>query len=306
MTPSLKTMRYFVCALRHGNIAKAAAELNIAASAVAAALDQVEAHFGLSLTVRQRSRGIAPTASGQTIAQKFQRVLDEYDAVLVEGADLQQSLSGTLRIGYYAPIAPAFLPGLLKSAGLASADVTLHLDACDNEAAQSGLLTGAYDAVLFVSNGARPAMEYTPLVDASAYCLMPKDHELARRATVTLKHIADQPIIALNRPFATEYYRQLFTMRGVSPTVIAHASSTEMVRSLVGAGLGCAVLNMVPLTDITYAGDRVVAVPIEDDLPALNLAIGYAKTAPRRLVRCFVEACEAHFVVPGPMRCIVA
>ena len=305
MTLSLKTMRYYVTALRHGNIAKAAAELNIAASAVAAAIDQVEAHFGLALTVRQRSRGISATTSGQTIAQKFQRVLDEYEAVLTEGADLKQSLSGTLRVGYYAPIAPAFLPNVLKTAGFVAGDVTLHLEACDNDTAQSGLLAGHYDAVLFVSNSARPAVEYTPLVDAPAYCLLPVDHAFAKRKSVTLNLIADLPIVALNRPFATEYYKQLFVMRGMSPTVVAHASSTEMVRSLVGAGLGCAVLNMVPMTDITYAGDRVVALPIEDDLPALNLAIAYPKANPRRLVRCFAEACEAHFAKQGRARCIV-
>ena len=45
MTVSLKAMTYFTTALRHGNIAKAAAELNIAASAVSTAIDQVEAAF---------------------------------------------------------------------------------------------------------------------------------------------------------------------------------------------------------------------------------------------------------------------
>ena len=43
MALTLKAMDYFTTALRHGNIAKAAAELNIAASAVSAAIDQVEA-----------------------------------------------------------------------------------------------------------------------------------------------------------------------------------------------------------------------------------------------------------------------
>ncbi|MEO1464562.1 MAG: LysR family transcriptional regulator, partial [Pseudomonadota bacterium] len=62
MTLTLKSMAYFTTALRHGNIAKAAEELNIAASAVATAIDQVEATFGTTLVTRQRSKGIRPTA----------------------------------------------------------------------------------------------------------------------------------------------------------------------------------------------------------------------------------------------------
>ena len=115
MAISLRAMEYFTTALRHGNIAKAAAELNIAASAVSTAIDQVEASFDLTLVSRQRSRGIKANASGLAVARKCERLLEDYRALLAEGADLKQALSGTLRIGYYAPIAPAFLPGVLSS-----------------------------------------------------------------------------------------------------------------------------------------------------------------------------------------------
>ena len=71
MTISLKAMEYFTTALRLGSISKAAAELNIAASAIGSAIDQVEAAFDLTLTVRQRSRGIEPNASGRLIAQSL-------------------------------------------------------------------------------------------------------------------------------------------------------------------------------------------------------------------------------------------
>ena len=105
-------MRYFTAVVAHGSIAKAAAELNIAASAVSAAPDQVEEAFDLTLLTRQRARGIEATASGREIAQKFERLLDDYQAILSEGAELKQALGGELRVGYYAPVAPAFLPAV--------------------------------------------------------------------------------------------------------------------------------------------------------------------------------------------------
>jgi DNA-binding transcriptional LysR family regulator len=303
MAISLKAMEYFTTALRQGSISKAAAELNIAASAIGGAIDQVEAAFDLTLTIRQRSRGITANASGRQVAQKFERLLEDYAAVLAKGADLKQALSGTLRVGYYAPIAPAFLPQILASFIPDGHDITLHLDECDNDSAQDGLLNGTYDVVLFVSEDVRPAVDFDVLIEAPAYCLVPAGHSFAKQASVTVAQIASQPLVVLNRPVAAAYYQSLFDANDI--TVAAYANSTEMVRSLVGAEHGCAVLNMQPLTAQSYSGSTLVGVPISDPLPPLTLSIGYDKTRPRRLVQDFVDACRTHFAEAGPQRCLV-
>lgn len=305
MSISLKAMEYFTAVVRHGNIAKAAAELNIAASAVSTAVDQVEAAFDLDLLTRQRARGAQANASGLAVARKFERLLEEYRAVLAEGADLKQALSGDLRIGYYAPIAPGFLPKILRAFGPTATEMVLHLDECDNNTAQDGLLNGTYDVILFVSQDVRPAIQYQVLVQAPAYCLLPRAHPLAGQRTVSMADISAQPLVVLNRPVAAAYYRDLFDSRHFDVTIAGYANSTEMVRSLVGAGHGLAILNMQPLVSTTYGGDAVVARPISDPLPPLPLAIAYDPTRPRRLVQHFVNACHAHFAQPGPDRCIV-
>jgi DNA-binding transcriptional LysR family regulator len=299
-------MTYFTAALRHGNIARAAEELNISASAVSAAIDQIEEAFDLTLTTRQRSRGIAATASGRLIAAKFERLLEDYDAVLAEGAELKQALRGDLRVGYYAPIAPAFLPEVFASFLPDDSDVVLHLEECDNDAAQDGFMRGAYDVILFVTEGARASIAFDVLIEAPPYCLLPASHALADRPGLRLEEIAREPLVVLNRPAAAAYYHRLFETRTAPIAVAAYANSTEMVRSLVGRGHGLAVLNMQPLTAISYGGDDLVALPITDPLPPLTLAIASDRARPRRLVQHFVEACLAHFAAEGPHRCVVA
>ena len=133
-------MEYFTTALRHGNIAKAAAELNIAASAVSVAIDQVEAEFDLTLVTRQRVRGIQANTSGRDVARKCERLLEEYRSMLAEGGELKHALAGTLRIGYYAPIAPAFLPQILDGFLPGDTALTLELEECDNDQAQERIV----------------------------------------------------------------------------------------------------------------------------------------------------------------------
>lgn len=295
MTIPIRSMRYFVTALSHGNISRAAGKLNVAASAVAAAIDQIETHFQLKLVNRRRSRGIAATASGRALERKFVKLLEEYDALLTEGSELKQALRGELRVGYYAPVAPAFLPEITDSLTGPEGRTTLYLEECDNDSAQSGLLAGDFDAILFVCDAAGPQLEFDVLVAAPAYCLLPAGHRLASNSSVRLGELAQEPIIVLNRPIAGDYYRRLFDQAGHSPMSVAYTTSHEMVRSLVGAGHGCAVLNMMPSTDISYAGDRLVALPIADDLPPLHLAVGYDKSNPRRIVSHFVDSCRSYF-----------
>ncbi len=304
MTISLKAMTYFNTALRHGNIAKAAAELNIAASAVATALDQVETAFDLTLVTRQRSRGITANASGRQVAQKFERLLEDYRAMLSEGADLKQALCGTLRIGYYAPIAPAFLPPVFAGCLPKDADVTLHLEECNNDHAQDGLLNGTYDVILFVSEDVRPAVDFDVLIEAPAYCLVPVGHPLSQLAQVHMAQIAREPLVVLSRPVAAAYYQNLFAPHATDVFIAAYANSTEMVRSLVSAGHGCAILNMQPLTRTSYCGAELVSLPVADALPSLTLSIGYDKSRPRRLVQHFVEATHAHFAQNGARLCV--
>ncbi|MEO9576717.1 MAG: LysR substrate-binding domain-containing protein [Tateyamaria sp.] len=292
---SLKSMQYFSTAVSLGSISKAAAQLNIAASAVSAAIDQVEASFELTLVTRQRSRGITANTNGRLIAQKFDRLLEDYQSILLEGAELKQSLGGDLRVGYYAPVAPAFLPDIFAKFLPKNSGAILHLQECDNDQAQDGLLNGDFDVILFVTEGTKASVDYDVLIEAPPYCLLPTSHPLACKDTVSLAQIAQERLVVLDRPVVASYYQKLFKDFGADIKIAAYANSTEMVRSLVSQDHGCAVLNMRPLTEEAYSGLGVVSRPISDPLRPLTLAVGYDRAQPRRIVQHFVQACDAYF-----------
>lgn len=304
MVLSLKSMQYFNTAVSLGSIAKAAERLNIAASAISAAVDQVEAHFDLTLVSRQRARGITANANGRLIAQKFERLLDDYHAILADGSELKQSLGGVLRVGYYAPVAPAFLPQVFADFLPDGSDAVLHLQECDNDAVQEGLLNGDFDVVLFVSEGAKASIEFDVLIEAPPYCLLPKSHPLAHRQSINMAEIARERLVVLDRPVAASYYQRLFNDFASHISISAYANSTEMVRSLVSRGHGCAVLNMRPYTATSYSGVDLVCLPIKDALRPLTLSIGYDHARPRRMVQEFVRSCSAYFANEGKKHCV--
>jgi DNA-binding transcriptional LysR family regulator len=302
---SLKSLRAFAAVVDHGSITAAAQALNTAPSAVAAAIDQVEAEFGAALLVRTRARGIAPTADGRAMAARFRALLDEYAGVLEEGRAIARGLTGTLRIGYYAPVAPAFLPRVLQPLMQANPDLGLELHEHDNDSAQEALLSGRLDVILFAGHDLRAGIETQVLLDLPPYVLVPEGHPLAAIAPVPLAEVARHPLIQLDRPLARPYLDTLFRDRGLAPGIAARADSTEMVRSLVGAGLGVAVLHMRPLTALSYGGDRLAAVPLEPGLPTLQLLSGRTAGQPRRLVMAFLEALKAWMSDPAAQALVV-
>jgi len=287
---SLKAMRAFAAVVEQGSITGAAGVLNTAASAVAASVDQVEAEFGADLLIRTRAKGISPTPEGAAMAARFRALLDAYGDVMAEGRDIGGGLTGTLRIGYYAPVAPAFLPRILHPMMQANPGLRLEFREHDNDSAQEALLAGRLDVILFGGQELRAGIETRVLLDMPPYVLAPEGHAVAGFAPVALAEVAKWPLIQPDKPLARPYFDGLFAAQGLMPRIVATADSIEMVRSLVGAGVGLTVLSMRPQTPLSYGGDRLVAVPLEPGSPSLHLRSGRAAGRPRRLVFDFLEA----------------
>ncbi len=292
---SLKALRYFMAAIREGSITEAAKVVNVVPSAVHTAVNQVEAAFGLQLTIRSRSKGIALTATGQQMVPKIQSLLDEYEGLLRDGGDLRTRLKGTLRVGYYAPAAPAFMPNIIGQILTDNDEVSVKFFECDNQSAQDGIVSGAYDVIVCVANAMKPGIAYETLLEVPAYALVPASHPFAERPSIAMRDLSDQKIVLLDLPVVSEYYASQFDQAGIEPNVVATATSLEMVRSLVGNGVGCSLLHMLTTNEYTYAGDKVVAVPLEPAVTPFKIVLGHLPDNPRRLVKLFVERLRAYF-----------
>ena len=147
---SIKALRYFLVAAERGSIARAAEALHVAPSAVASAIESTEQEFKLKLVQRFPAKGIHPTAAGIALMRKIRHLLDEYRDLFLEGAELRTALSGRLSVGYYAPVAPAFVPSIAGPLIADNPDVRVNLVECDNEGAQAGLLDGRFDVIVLL------------------------------------------------------------------------------------------------------------------------------------------------------------
>ncbi|MEE4187116.1 MAG: LysR family transcriptional regulator [Roseobacter sp.] len=305
MTLSLRAMRYLQAALHNGSITAAAEAMHVAPSAIASALNQAEEAFGMALVTRARAKGIFPTLAGRDVQRRIDDLLERYDALLGEVSDLQFGLSGSLTIGFNAPIAPAFLPEICAPLLAAHPEVSMSFTEADNTSVQKGLLDGQFDVIIFVAELPTPQIATQPLIYAPTYCLCPSDHPFAAGKAVSVSQLAREPLILLDRPAARAYYMDLLEQSGEDYRIIATANSTEMVRSLVAAGIGVSLLNMRPGEVPPYVGRDIRCLPVSDATSGVTLSLGFAPGPKRRLVQMFVEKCAAYCDGPEGAKLIV-
>ena len=295
MRLTIKALQYFLTACEQKSIVQAAKSENVVPSAISVAIDNVEQEFKLKLVQRYPAKGIEPTAAGLTLMKKIRHLIEEYDNLILEGIELRTALSGNLSIGYYAPVAPAFMPSIIKPLVQQNPDVKLRFTDCDNEQAQTGLLAGKYDCIVFVAENVRNGIAYETLINVPPYLLVSANHPLAARESIDFSALHNMPLVLLDLPFTSEYYRGIIEYHTIESNIVATASTTEMVRSLVGAGIGSAILNMRPATHSSYAGDNVKTIPFSTPIRPLKLVLGHMGGNERRLVEVFRTACRDYF-----------
>jgi len=292
---SLKSLHYLNTAIELQSIKKASNKLHVVPSAISSAIDLIEQEMELKLITRYPSRGIQPTETGKLIIKKINILLDNYYSLISEGAEVKNSLSGTLRLALGVAAAATFIPTLIQPLIDKNSDITLKLFETDNEQAQNGLLNGDFDAIIFLSENVKPGFTCENLMKAPPYILAPKDYFPRSQKIVSLSHFNELPMVLLNLPGVSEYYNSLFEINKIRPRVVATAKTNQMVRSLVGAGLGCSLLNLKGAADTTAAGDEVRILKLEGVLRPMELKLGFNEEYQRKLVKAFIIECRNYF-----------
>ncbi|MCI5112146.1 MAG: LysR substrate-binding domain-containing protein [Marivita sp.] len=300
MKTSLRQLGYVVSAARHGSISGAAQAENISTSSILAAIDAFEEEFGIQVFVRQRSKGLSTTAAGHRAMARTIRLLDETAAFSEELRGSDTRLERELHVGAFTSISPSIAPQVIRDLRVAHPGLTVHLNEGDIMSIQNRLRDGRVDVLLTYDAGLYEDFVAEPLVKAPPHVVLAATDPLAAKDVISLRDLTNHPLLLLNLPQSRNYVLSLFERHAVSPGPIQRLESFEMVRSAAAAGLGVALLNIRPPSDVTYSGLKVVCRPLaeSDPSPSIVLATRSGGRISRRS-QAFVESCRAFFATPA-------
>src|SRR5258706_8712243 len=238
----LRHVRYFVAVADCGSLPRAAEKLFIAQPRLSTQIRQLEEEVGAPLFVRQ-PRGVRLTTAGQVFLTEAKHILASVERAKLLASQKEQS--GLIRIGFVPSAAHTILPRLLSQWREARPQAELDVAEMITSDQVEALRQGRIDVGLARSlPGASMALKQFELNDP--FCLaVPRGHPLRGKSPCELSKAADHVFVGFTRYRGPAFFDQVISLctdAGFSPRIRYEASTVYGVLSLVGAGLGVAVV----------------------------------------------------------------
>ncbi|MCK0197288.1 LysR family transcriptional regulator [Ancylobacter sp. 6x-1] len=300
MNLSLRALRYIVATADCGNLTEAARQLNVSQPSISAAIAQFEAECGVQIFVRHHAKGVTTTIAGTRIINEARLLLNHARDFGQNARDMTNEVRGEISVGCFWTLATHFMPGLISRFTQTHPGISVNLDEGDQQLVLDALIAGRTEIALSYDFARPEEIVADSLAELPPYAVLPPDHPLAARESVTLADLAPEPFILLDLPYSRDYFVRLFRSAGLEPRIAFRSRVYELTRGLVGQGLGYTIQNVMPRTQLTADGGRVASVPIVDALEPVRLvALRLKRQAARPAVEVFARHLAASFSEGG-------
>ncbi len=215
----LKQLEYLIAVIEEDHFGRAAARCNVKQPSLSNGIKQLEFELGVTLFKRgrgQRLYGI--TEEGERVAYWARLILANCTAMRDNIAEMQGSLSGTIRLGAIpsmSPVLPIILQRIRKAYPLVSVDVRF----VGNNELKTSLDNYSIDcAITYIDQSDEmPWCEALPVFEETWSLLVPDSFKFENMNDITWAEAADLPLALLRKSmYERSVIDQTFTAAGTS------------------------------------------------------------------------------------------
>ncbi|RZI44260.1 LysR family transcriptional regulator [Herbaspirillum sp. HC18] len=292
----LRRLRYFVAVAEELHFSRAAERLHIGQPPLSQQIQLLEEELGVKLLDRTR-RWVRLTEAGRLFLDDARRIL----ALSAQAADTARRADrgevGELRIGFTSstPLTEAFNKAVNEyrkefprvTLVLSEMPTLRQLEALRDRRIDLGFLRPP-------DTGLPHDISLTPLRRDPLMVVVPDEHALARRKSVAIKALADQPFVMFSADAGTGIQGLVLRLcreAGFEPKTALQAREGGTIIGLVAAGCGIAILpesfnairikgvHYVPLSDRAAKARLMLARHHDDRSPSTNAFVALATRA---------------------------
>lgn len=278
---TLRQLEYFDAVARHGTLSAAADQCHVTASGLGLALDELERVLGVQLFIRRKAKGVTLTQLGAQLLSDARVLLASAGVLAAHASQDGTGIGGRLALGCYPTLSPFFLPGILEIFGNAHPALELEFVEAPAPLLHEYLMQGRIEAALLYGADISRELNYEPVHEYFPHALVAQSHPLASRSEVSLKDLVGESLIALDVPPSRQNTERIFSALGLVPRIGYSSMNFELVRCLVGRGLGYSVMFQRPAGSQTYDNHHVVPLVLSDVIP--STIVGLARPAGAQL-----------------------
>ncbi len=243
--PRLTTLRVFA---RCGTVGATAELTGYSPSAVSAQLRELQRVLGMQLLTKD-GRGVRLTATGRFLVAGSDALITEWEQLRAAALEAGDQVQSHLGLGGFSTAAAQLLAPLAAALRKSRPLVEVQVLEANPDRCFDLLVAERIDLAVIVAMQSEthveedPRFEQTTLLNDPLDVILPSDHRLAARETVTLEELATEPWIT-EAPGSTYHslFTAAFTAVGVTPRIAHEAVEWETQIAFVGAGMGVGLL----------------------------------------------------------------
>jgi DNA-binding transcriptional LysR family regulator len=199
-------------------------------------------------------------------------------------------------LGSFITLGPVILPSLIKELMKAFPQIHLEISEGTQENLMQDLKNNRIDVALLYDLDLSTDINCVPLSEYSPYVALPNNHELAQKKEISLSELVDLPLILLDVAPSRSFFLGLFEAEDLKPTIAHTSPSLELVRGMVGCGLGYSLLVTRPHGDKTYDGSQICIRRLKGSHSKSRIVLGsLASLKKTRSITCLEQTAQKHF-----------
>ena len=197
----LKQLEYLIAVIEEDHFGRAASRCNVKQPSLSNGIKQLELELGVTLFKRGRGQRLyGVTEEGKRVAEWSRIILANCASMRDTISDMQNNLSGTIRLGAItsmSPVLPIILQRIRRAYPLVSVDVRF----VGNEELQTGLDNFSIDCgITYMDQAAEmPWCDSVPIFEETWSLLVPDSFEFEEIDEISWEQAGDLPL-ALLRP----------------------------------------------------------------------------------------------------------
>lgn len=269
---TLRQYEYILAIAEAGSLTDAAAHLNVSQPSLSVAISRVEETLGQPLFIRRKGAAIRITPFGHKFIREARSLVDLATSIEA-GVERAQSFV----LGCFDDIAPWYLAPALQNLQRQFPDFAFQGREGGFAELAADLTEGRIDLAMSYDVGFDDGFDRLKLKSISPVVFLTEEHPLARKQTITLRELAEHPLILSNEGLSEGFVRRLFERLDLTPSIAIRAASLESMRSFAAHGLGIGLSYTCPPTEMSYDGSALITRPISTPEAVADIALIWSK-----------------------------
>lgn len=272
----IRHLEYFTTVAKHLSFTKASQELHISQPTISKMIKSLEEELGVTLFYR--SPRIELTDAGKALFRQSKSILNSFDNIESELADVMTMKKGNIKIGLPPIIGASFFPKIIGEFKELYPKIDIQIIEVGSKKIEQGIEDGTLDiGVVCTTPAKKDTFEMFSFIKSPLKLIVHPEHKLASDEVVSFNDLENEPFVMYREDFSLHdmIIKRCMLYNGFQPQIICESSQRDFMVEMVAANLGVSFLPEKICRELD--SKRVSVVPLEEPHIYLHLAMIWKK-----------------------------